>query len=96
MTFPGMVPVTVSGQEGEGAQEGNALQARDQEVPFEALSMRHTEVGLIAPCAWVGEERDRLLPFRQPARVFCPDGRGGSVATSRCLSVALLHVPVGP
>lgn len=47
MTFPGVVPIAVSGEEGQ--QEEKVLQARDQEVSFEALSMRPTEVSLIGP-----------------------------------------------
>lgn len=46
MTFPGVVSVAVSG--GEGQQKAKVLQARGQEVSFEALSMRPTEVSPIA------------------------------------------------
>eukprot|EP00903_Cladosiphon_okamuranus_P009035 g8638.t3 len=40
MTFPGVAPVAVSGEEGEG----QPVQAQDQEASFEALSTRPTEV----------------------------------------------------
>lgn len=44
LTFPGVVSVAVAGEEGE--QDEEVLQARDQEVSFEALSMRPTEVSV--------------------------------------------------
>lgn len=68
MTFPGVVPVAVSGEEGQ--QEEKVPQARDQEVSFEALSMRPTEVSsLIVLFTWAGSTanarpvRTSLLPF---------------------------------
>lgn len=58
MTFPGVVLVAVSGEEGEGQPEEKVLQARDQEVSFEALSMRPTAVSLIGLLCWVGSGAD--------------------------------------
>lgn len=50
MTFPGMLPLPVSGEDGE--QE--VLRAREQEVSFEALSTRPTEVSVVVRFGFVG------------------------------------------
>lgn len=56
MTFPGVASDAASGETGQ--QEEGVLQARDEEVPFEALSMRPTEVRGITLFARVAGRAD--------------------------------------